>query len=451
MQKRVSAQPKQWTSGLTFVMVTSGATIGLANFWKFPYVAASHGGGLFIAAYILCLLLVGVPMMAAEIVFGRATRKSLVGAVSSTISVSHTLPVWKLLPLLSLIAAIAILSLYLVVGGMSLAYIFHFALGDFVSASSDKVAGVLTSLQKDSWISTSWMLLFLVLVASVSSKGIVRGLQRAFRLLMPLFLVLLIGLFWHSYQLDSFLTGFYALFGEGAGLPVSAWFEAISHAFFTLALGMGVMVSLGSYMPESMPITRTVVLIGLVDVLIALLAGLIVFPLLLSKGLTLTSGFGLLFHSLPLALTGFGEEQFVGVVFFVAVSFAAWSSAIAVMEPLVAELSAILWGNRRLATFLVGTVAGSIAWAAILSFEGENSMRFASYSFFSLIDLVISKIVLPVTGVMIAFYVGWIVPRKIIEPGFGVRQPWQFDLWRILLRWVSPVCVISVFLAYWLS
>jgi len=295
------------------------------------------------------------------------------------------------------------------------------------------------------------MLLFLLLVMLVSFRGILRGLQQAFRLLMPLFLFLIGILLWNSFNQDSFSDGFFRLFGEGAGLPASAWIEAINHAFFTLALGMGVMVVLGSYMPEPMPIIKTVALVGVLDVVISLFAGLIIFPLLISKGMPLASGFGLLFHSMPLALAGMGHDQFIGVVFFIAVSFAAWSSAIAVMEPLVAELAALLWGNRRLAVLIVGSLAGLIAWIAILSFNGKNTMQIASYPFFSFIDLAISKIILPVTGVLIAFYVGWIMPRRMIESTLRMNQPWQFDLWRMLLRWVSPLCVIVVFLAYWLG
>ncbi len=451
MRKPAAVVPEWWTSHLTFFLVATGAVIGLANFWKFPVVAANNGGGAFVLAYVICLLAIGIPMVVAELILGRVTRKPITEAMPSTLIAGRSVWAWKLVSWLSLSAGLAILSLYAVVGGMSLSYIFNFALGYFVGASSAGIADIFVGVQGDSIQAESWMTFFLLLAALVSAKGIIKGVQRAFRFLMPLFFLLLIWLLFKSAQLDSFASAFELIFGGGGTFSLDAWIEAASHAFFTLALGTGVMVSLGSYMPPKMRVTRTAVSIGLVDALVALVAGLIIFPLLIAKNVPISAGFELLFHGVPQALTGRGEEQFVGVVFFVAVTFAAWSSSVAIMEPLVVVLARRLAGVRYAAAFLVAAVAAMLGAVEIASLSADSAMRLGNVSVFSFVDMLASKIVLPLAGVGLALYVGWVLPRTLIEPAFGPRASWQFDLWRVLLRWVCPICIALVFMLYWLG
>ena len=434
-----------WNSQLTFVLAATGAAVGLANLWKFPYLAGMHGGG-FVIAYALCLLLVGIPIVMAEVALGRQGRKSPITSLNSLVTKAGSARAWKSIGILSVVSGFLILALYSVVGGMALAYVFSSAFGEFAGGGPAQVVDVLRRLQSSPSYFSSWHTLFLLLVVVVLARGVNRGLERAARILLPLMVVLIMILLFFSIQNGEMAKGANYLFTMRKLTP-QAWLDALGHAFFTLGIGTGAMMAYGAYMPSRAKIGRLMLIVALLDLLVAVAAGLVIFPILFAGDLEPIAGFGLIFHSMPLAYSSMDGGQFMSVMFFVLVTFAAWSSAIAVMEPAVAWCVEKFNVNRRFATLIVAVAAWGVGVAAILSFSSWQNVQLSGISIFNGLDIVTSRFLLPLGGFLIAVYVGWVLKKEFIGSEFSNYQPWFFSLWRLILRWFAPIAVITIFVA----
>ncbi|MFD2231368.1 sodium-dependent transporter [Alkalimarinus sediminis] len=434
-----------WNSQLTFVLAATGAVVGLANLWKFPYLAGLHGGS-FVIAYALCLLLVGVPIAMAEVALGRQGRKSPISSVNSLVVKAGSSRAWKSIGFLSVLSGFLILALYSVVGGMALAYVFSSAFGEFAGGGPAEVVDVLRRLQSSPSYFSSWHTLFLLLVVVVLARGVNRGLERAARILLPLMVVLIAILLLFSLQNGEMAKGFDYIFTMRKLTP-QAWLDALGHAFFTLGIGAGAMMVYGAYMPGRAKIGRLMLIVALLDLVVAIAAGLVIFPILFAGNLEPIAGFGLLFHSMPLAYSPMDGGQIISVIFFVLITFAAWSSAIAVMEPAVAWCVEKFNVNRRFATLVVAVAAWGVGVAAILSFSNWQNFQIAGITIFNGLDIVTSRLLLPLGGLLIAIYVGWIVNKELIGVQFANYQPWFFSLWRLILRWFAPIAVVTIFIA----
>ena len=433
-----------WNSQLTFVLAATGAAIGLANFWKFPYLVGMHGGS-FIVAYAVCLLLVGIPVAMAEAALGRQGRRSPITSMKSLVARSGSNRAWGSIGVLSVISGFLILTLYSVVGGMALAYVFSSAFGEFVGGGQHQVIDVLRRLQSSPSYFSSWHTLFLLLVVVVSVRGVNRGIERAVRPLLPLMFILLLVLLLFSVRNGDVDQGLNFLFTMKKLTP-QAWLDALGHAFFTLGIGSGVMMVYGSYMPGRAKIGRLVLIVAILDLLVAVAAGLVIFPVLFVNDLSPVAGFGLIFQSMPLAYSNMEGGQFFSVMFFVLITFAAWSSAIAVMEPAVAWLVERLNANRGFATFIVSVAAWCLGVAAILSFSVWQDVQFMGVRIFNGLDIVTSRLLLPLVGFLVAIYVGWFLKADFIGEEFSNYQPWFFSLWRLILRWFAPIAIAVIFL-----
>ncbi|UZE96833.1 sodium-dependent transporter [Alkalimarinus alittae] len=434
-----------WNSQLTFVLAATGAAVGLANLWKFPYLAGLHGGG-FIIAYALCLLLVGIPIAMAEVALGRQGRKSPITSINALVKKAGSAPAWKSIGVLSVISGFMILTLYSVVGGMALAYVFSSAFGEFVGGEPAQVVDVLRRLQSSPSYFSSWHTLFLLLVVVVLARGVNRGLERAVRILLPLIAVLMLILLLFSVQNGAMKEGVNFLFSMRKLTP-QGWLDALGHAFFTLGVGAGAMMVYGAYMPSHAKIGRLMLIVAVLDLVVAVAAGLVIFPILFVSSLEPVAGFGLVFHSMPLAYSTIEGGQFMSVMFFVLVTFSAWSSAIAVMEPAVAWCVEKFNVNRRFATLLVAVSAWGVGVAAILSFSSWQGVQFSGIGIFNGLDIATSRLLLPLGGLLISLYVGWVLQKEFIGPQFENYQPWFFSLWRLILRWFAPVAIVTIFVS----
>jgi len=433
-----------WNSQLTFVLAATGAAIGLANFWKFPYLAGTHGGG-FIVAYGICLLLVGIPVAMAEVALGRQGRRSPITSMKSLVARAGSNRAWGSIGALSVISGFLILTLYSVVGGMALAYVFSSAFGEFAGGGQHQVVDVLRRLQSSPSYFASWHTLFLLLVVVVSVRGVNRGIERAVRPLLPLMFILLIVLLLFSVRNGDIDQGLKFLFTMKKLSP-QAWLDALGHAFFTLGIGSGVMMVYGSYMPGRAKIGRLVLIVAILDLLVAVAAGLVIFPVLFVNDLSPAAGFGLIFQSMPLAYSNMVGGQFFSVMFFVLITFAAWSSAIAVMEPAVAWLVERLETNRGFATFIVTVAAWCLGVVAILSFSSWQDIQFLGIRVFNGLDIITSRLLLPLVGFLVTLYVGWFLKAEFIGDEFSNYQPWFFSFWRLMLRWFAPIAIAIIFL-----
>jgi neurotransmitter:Na+ symporter, NSS family len=363
-----------WSSRLAFILAVSGSAVGLGNIWKFPYVAGANGGGAFVLFYLLCVALIGLPIMMAEILIGRRGRRNPVATMRIIGEEEGSRPTWALVGIMGVIAGIIILSFYSVIAGWSLSYIGHAAMNRFSGAGGEEVNGLFGGMLADWRLLAFWHTLFMILTVFVVARGVERGLERAVRFLMPSLAILMVALLGYAIIHGDFRAGVnFLLEADFSKLSGDAMLAALGQAFFSLSIGMGAIMAYGAYLPEGTSITNTSISVVIADTGMALLAGLAIFPIVFAHGLDPGAGPGLIFQTLPLAFGNMAGGHLFGTLFFVLLTFAAWTSSIGLIEPAVA------WNVETGAQpgVLRGRAIGLIIWAlgflTILSFnELEN-------------------------------------------------------------------------------
>ena len=327
-----------WASRWVFILAATGSAVGLGSIWKFPYMVGVYGGGAFVLVFLACIALIGVPVMLAETLIGRRARLSPANALKVlAVEAGHS-GRWSWGAFAGMITALLILSFYSVVGGWSLDYIINMGKGDFQGATSAQVGAYFGDVISNPWRLTFWHTAFMLLSAYVIAKGVVAGLERSLRIMMPILFVLLLVLLGYSMTSGHFMEGVHFMFDFNPDRVLDGLLAAMGHAFFSLSVGVGSIMIYGAYMPKNASISGTVVGVALIDTFVSLLAGLALFPIVFASGLNPGEGPGLMFVTLPFAFGNVAFGQLMGVVFFVLVAVAAWSSAISLLEPMVAYL-----------------------------------------------------------------------------------------------------------------
>jgi NSS family neurotransmitter:Na+ symporter len=319
----------EWSSRLGFILAVSGSAVGLGNVWRFPYIAGQNGGGAFVAVYLLCVFFVGLPIMMAEVLIGRrgrrnpATTMKLLGEEEA--GVTH----WRWVGAVGVATGFVILSFYSVIAGWAVAYIFEGGSGAFTAAGPDRINDIFVSLISAPAVTGLWHTVFMGSTVFVVALGVEHGLERAVRILVPALIALMLVLLGYSMMAGSFVQGFVFLFEPRfADLTAEGVLEAMGQAFFTLSVGMGAVMAYGAYLPEQESIARTTAVIVIMDTVIAILAALVIFPIVFANGLDPASGPGLVFQSLPLAFGQMPGGPFIAAVFFTLLTCAGRASAI---------------------------------------------------------------------------------------------------------------------------
>ncbi len=454
----------QWSSRLMFILAAAGSAVGLGNIWKFPYITGEHGGGAFVLVYLACIALIGIPIMMAEVLVGRRGRRSPINTMRALAAEEDAPRAWALLGWGGVAAGFLILSYYSVIAGWALAYVLRSATGVFSGATAQGVQSIFNDLVGDPERLLAWHTLFIVMTMGVVARGVRGGLEKAVRVLMPALLVLLLVLLGYAYTNGDFAAGLDFLFRpdfeklftvcrevageqrcEFSGSPVLV---AMGHAFFTLSLGMGAIMVYGSYMRSSTSIAGASILIALLDTMVALLAGMAIFPIVFANGLEPGAGPGLIFQTLPIAFGAMPGGSFFGTLFFVLLVFAAWTSAISLIEPAVAWLVENLQMSRVRAAIWVGISVWLLGLGTVFSFNllsGEQYQLFGK-TFFDLLDYLTANIMLPLGGLLIAIFAGWVMARTSTVDELGMGDGLGYRIWRGLIRYVTPVAVVLVFL-----
>lgn len=438
-----------WSSRWTFILAATGSAVGLGNIWKFPYIAGENGGGAFVLVYLLCIAIIGVPIMIAETMLGRRGRQSPINSMRDLTIEAGASRAWVAIGWMGVIAGLLILSFYSVIAGWSLKYISVLAQGTFVNATDDIVIASFETLQANKGEMIQWHSIFMLMTMAVVVGGVTKGLGNAVRVLMPILFLLLIALLAYGFSEGDFGQGFSFLFNfKFDQLTWNGVLVALGHAFFTLSLGMGAIMAYGAYMPGDAPIGKTVVLVAVLDTLVALVAGLAIFPIVFAhETLQPGAGPGLLFVSLPVAFGNMPGGVIFGTLFFVLISLAAWSSAISLIEPGVAWLVETRKFKRVGANLLLGGIAWTLGLGTVLSFNdwaGEEYQIFG-LTFFEFVDALTANFMLPLGGMFIAIFVGWFMHKTHIRKEMSHETPKMFELWRVLLRYVSPFLVALIF------
>lgn len=436
----------EWSSRWAFILATSGSAIGLGNLWKFPYITGVNGGGAFVLVYLLCIALIGLPIMIAEVMLGRRARQSPINAMRTLTAAVDANRAWRLLGWGGVAAGFLILSYYSVVGGWAVGYVFNALAGDFKGAGAAEVNALFGDMIADPWHLLALHTVFMCLTVGVVARGVRAGLERAVMVMMPLLFLLVLVLVGYAATSGAFMQGVRFLFEpDFDALTTTGVLVAMGHAFFTLSLGMGAVMVYGSYMPRDSSIVGSAVTIVGLDTAVSLLAGLMIFPLVFASGLEPGAGPGLMFQTLPLAFGQMSGGIVFGALFFVLLTFAAWTSAISLVEPVVAWLVENHGLSRLAAASLCGVLTWTLGIGTVLSFNHWADYRLFDRNFFELLDFLTSNIMLPLGGLFIALFAGWVLPRAVsaseLDTGDGI-----YRVWRIIVRYVSPAAVFLVLL-----
>ncbi len=421
--------------------------MGLGNIWRFPYVTGENGGGAFVLVYLICVAVIGLPVMMAEVLIGRRGRQSPINTMGTLAEEEGRHPNWRYLGWMGVLAGFAILSFYSVVAGWTLAYVFRVGAGIFQGVGAQDVGAVFDQLVADPERLLAWHTIFIVMSTVVVSRGVKSGLEKAVRILMPSLFLLLVVMVGYAMGQGAFTEGLAYLFKpDFSQLSASGVLNAMGQAFFSLSLGMGAIMIYGSYLPEHASIARTSLTIAAMDTLVAVLAGLAIFPIVFAFGLQPQEGPGLIFKILPVAFGSMPGGEFFGMLFFILLVFAAWTSAISLLEPIVAWLVENHGVNRVKAAAYAGICAWTLGIGSLLSLNVWSGYTVLGKTFFGLVEFLTADIMLPLGGVLIGVFAGWQMSRQSTVEELGLGEGLLYRAWRFLVRYVTPAGITLVLL-----
>ncbi len=435
-----------WSSRLMFILAAAGSAVGLGNIWRFPYVAGENGGGAFVLVYLVCIFLIGIPIMSSEILLGREGRQSPINTMQDLVKRSGAHGGWQVVGWMGALAGFMILSFYAVIAGWAMAYIYQLATGTFVAASGETANEVFSAFTGDPKQVLLWHSIFMLLTIFIVGRGVNEGLEKAVKYLMPALFVLLLVLVGYAMTTGYFGQGLSFLFSFNIEkLTWGGVLIAMGQAFFTLSLGMGAIMTYGAYMPKDSSVIGSATIIALLDTSVALLAGMAIFPLVFANGLESSSGPGLMFVTLPLAFGQMSGGIIFGTAFFLLVTFAAITSAISLVEPALAWLVEKLEVSRFTGAAIVGGIAWLLGLGSAFSTNIWSDIHvLPGMTFFDSMDYVSNNIMLPLGGMLIALFSGWALDKAISKDQLQLSDG-QFKVWEILVRFVSPAAVGIVF------
>ncbi|NDY95149.1 sodium-dependent transporter [Wenzhouxiangella limi] len=436
-----------WSSRLAFVLAATGSAVGLGNIWRFPYITSENGGGAFVLVYLICIALVGLPVMFSEIVIGRRGRMSPVNSMRELADDVGASRAWMGLGFLGILAGFLILSFYSVVAGWTLHYGFLYLKELFGGAGITDPNATFGALLANAGELTFWHGVFMVMTVGVVALGVEKGLERAVGILMPVLFVLLLILLLYGVSTGHFMDAVAFMFKPdwsqvSGGMIVTA----MGQAFFTLSLGMCAIMTYGAYLPSHVHVPKVGTAVALSDTAVALIAGLAIFPVIIAFGIDPGSGgAGLIFTSLPLA---FAEMPFgiaYGMAFFLLLSVAAWTSAISLMEPAVAYLVESTNLSRKSAALTVAVLGWLAGLASVFSFNIWSEVSVGGKSVMDAIEFLAADIMLPIGGLLTAIFAGWVLSKTITREELDDKMhDWAFKGWLWLTRIVTPLLILVV-------
>ena len=441
------AKRDHWGGKLGFILAAAGGAVGLGNIWKFPYMAGDNGGSSFVLVYLLSILLVGIPALIAEISLGRISHSNAVTCMQQLGQQCQSRLPWHCLGWLGSLTLVLVLSFYSVVAGWSLIYIFYASTGVFMQASASQVQNLWHDFLHNPLLMLIGHSAFLLGTMLVVVRGVTRGLEQASKWMTPSLFVILVLLAIYAGVTGNLRDALHFLFAfNWHKITPHVVIDALGHAFFTLAIGAGCMLVYGVYLPPTTRLFGAISIITTLDVLVAFLSGLAIFPLVFHYHLPTAGGPGLMFEVLPIAFAHMPFGQLVSVCFFILLLFAAWTSSISMAEPLVLLLIEYFQLTRRAATWLIGWVVWALGSVALLSFNYLSDVHiFHRWGIFDAMTDLATNILLPLGGLGFVVFAGWFLDAKMLKPIIS-KNPKIAALFIFLLRYVSPLGIIIILL-----
>lgn len=437
----------QWSSKMAFVLAAAGSAVGLGNIWRFSYLVGESGGAAFVLVYLACVALVGVPILLSEWMIGRRGQKNPIDSMKELARQNGKSSAWALVGLSGVLAGFLILSFYSVIGGWSLNYTLSTVIGTFSGQDADSVGEIFSGMLASPGTLLLWHSAFMLLVIGIVARGVTKGLESAARSLMPALVILMLILVGYGMTTGHFGETLAFMFSpDWSALDGGVVLAAMGQAFFTLSLGMGIMMAYGSYLGEDVNLISTARTVIIIDTAIALLAGLAIFPIVFANGLSAGEGPGLIFVTLPIAFGSMTGGVILGLMFFLLLTFAALTSAISLLEPTVEMLEERTSLSRISATLVSGIAVWLLGVAALLSFNLWSDVMIFGLNIFDLLDTFTAKILLPLTGLGAIVFVAWCLKRQGVEQELALSTTGT-SIWNIVSRYIAPIGVIVVFLA----
>jgi NSS family neurotransmitter:Na+ symporter len=448
MERDGSARVARWSSHRVFVIAAVGATVGLGNVWRFPHLVAEFGGSAFVLVYLLALLLLGLPLLLAELVLARRTHGALSATFTAEIRAAQLARGWHFLPWLTLIAAWLVLAGLLVIGGWLLAYLATAIGGGFAGITAHGVALRFDALARAPEVGIGWLTLFLGSAVAVSAIGVRRGLERVVKaglsLVIGSWLLVLVFLQFGA-QPGAGLSRMMAF--DPGQLGVDGILAAMSQAFFTLTLGAGVMHAYGVHLPPGGSLPGMALRVVLGDTVLALLVAALVFALLATTGQDVTAGPVLLFGTMPTALGELPGGGWLAVLLYGSFALVAWLTSLALLEPLVLALATGFRCGRFRAALLVGLSLWSAGLLLVISFAFSPGGRWIGHGPFGWVEFTGGRLLVPLSALLLALFVGWLLPEPERRGVLALVPERTYRAWRALLRYAVPPLLLLVFLA----
>lgn len=436
----------QWSSRMGFMLAAAGSAVGLGNIWKFPYMAGQMGGSAFVLTYLICMFVIGLPILVAEWLIGRRGQKNPIHTMEDVAAAEGRSKSWRWVGIIGVLGSFLILSFYSVIGGWATDYIFLAGNGTFTGLHGDGTSEVFQQFLGSVNHLLTWHTVFMLATGLIVAMGVGAGLERSCKIMMPGLGILLIGLVIYAGVVSgpSFGKAFAFLFTPNwSAITGKAVLAALGHAFFSLSLGMGIMMAYGSYLGKDVNLISTARTVVILDVIVAMLSGMAIFPLVFANGLQPAEGPGLIFVTLPIAFGNMAGGTIIGVLFFIFLTFAALTSSISLLEPTVELLEEKTHLGRKSATLVSSVIIWALGIACLLSFNAWQDVTIFGKNIFDFLDYVTSKLMLPLTGLGTIIFAGWMMKQETIRQELNL-SPVIFAGWKFLCRIVIPVAVIAI-------
>ena len=429
------------------IAATVGSAVGLGNIWRFPYEAGNNGGGAFLLIYLICVFAVGIPVMVSEFIIGHSTHKNPKGAIKHY----TTNKVAMLVPYLCILASIMILSFYSVVAGWIMEYMFSSLMGTLSDHTPQEYSTMFSGFVSNPWRPLWWMFVFLAINFWVLKRGVQKGIEKISNILMPLLFVLLIAFCINSCFLPEAGKGLKFLFTpDFSKVTPSTLIGAMGQAFFSLSIGLGCMLTYSSYFPKHTPLVKSATISAMLDTLVAILASVMIFPVVFSYGFSPEAGPKLVFEVLPSIFTKFPLSGFWCTIFFLLLFFASLSSTISMSEIFISFVCEEHKMRRTKATVLNTVIALGLGTLCCLSFGPLSDLTILDNTIFDLFNNISSNILLPIGGIAFSLFVGWGIKWEIVVKELtddGKRKITLLKPLIFCIRVVAPTAVIIIFLS----
>jgi len=428
------------------ICAAAGSAIGLGNIWRFPYMAGEHGGGAFLMVYLGIVLILGIPIMLSEFIIGRRGQKNTFG----TFRILAPGKAWWIIGVMGIVAAFVILAFYTTIAGWTLAYISKSVGNAFQGSSAEGISMIFDEFHKGTFWPLFWQFLFMLITVLIVFAGVKKGIEKYNKVLMPLLALILVIIAIRSVTLPGSGEGLrFLFFPDFSQINASVIYAALGQAFFSLSVGMGAMITYGSYIGKNNNLPSIATQVPLADTFIATLAGVAIFPAVFAFGLNPGEGPGLVFHVLPQVFLQMPGGYFISILFFILLAIAALTSAISILEVVVAFLMEEFKLSRIKSTIMASVSAMFVGVFSTLSFGILSHLNIGNLNFFGFLDFTASKVMLPLGGLLIVVFLGWIMKASDVKDELsngGVLKVKLFNAFWFIIRFIAPVAISIIFL-----